>query len=69
MIPQIKEIYDNSSRKELEVLAVSLDTHKEEWLNFIKENNVSWLNASDSKAGIAKLQNHTTFMLHQQYFL
>ncbi len=49
MIPQIKELYDNSTRKELEVLAVSLDTNKIEWAKFLVENNLKWLNASDLK--------------------
>ncbi len=49
MIPEIKDIYDNSSRETLEVLAISLDTNNEEWHNFIDDNGLKWLNASDLK--------------------
>lgn len=49
MIPEIKDIYDNSSREILEVLAISLDTNKEEWHSFIEDNGLMWLNGSDLK--------------------
>ena len=47
MIPKIRDIYKNLNMGELEVLAISLDTNKEEWLNFLKENTLDWLNVSD----------------------
>lgn len=49
IIPKIKELYNNTKRKNFEVLAISLDTNKDDWLNFIKENNLNWLNVSDVK--------------------
>lgn len=49
IIPKIKDIYDNSSREKFEVLAISLDTKIEEWHNFIEDNGLKWLNASDLK--------------------
>jgi len=31
------------------VLAISIDTSKTDWMNFIKSNNLDWLNLSDLK--------------------
>jgi peroxiredoxin len=47
IIPKIRSIYKD--KKRLEVLAISLDTNKFEWLNFIRDNNLNWLNVSDLK--------------------
>ncbi|MEN8193596.1 MAG: thioredoxin-like domain-containing protein [Bacteroidota bacterium] len=49
IMPKLKEIINAQSKGKLEILAISLDTEKEEWLNFIKENELSWLNVSDLK--------------------
>lgn len=49
MLPQIYELYKNQKDKKFEVLAVSIDTSKIEWLNFIRTNKLDWLNVSDLK--------------------
>ena len=47
IIPKINNIY--KKEKDFEVLAISLDTNKFEWINFIKGNNLNWYNVSDLK--------------------
>jgi len=47
IIPKIRSI--SKDKKGLEVLAISLDTNRFEWINFIKDNNLNWLNISDLK--------------------
>jgi peroxiredoxin len=47
LLPQIFTLYKNQKDKHFEVLAVSIDTSKNDWLNFIKANNLDWLNVSD----------------------
>lgn len=47
IIPKISDIYNEQSKNEFEVLAISLDTNREEWLNFIRENSLDWINVSD----------------------
>jgi thiol-disulfide isomerase/thioredoxin len=49
MLPQIYELYKNQKDKKFEVLAVSIDTSKTDWLNFIRTNKLDWLNVSDLK--------------------
>lgn len=49
MLPQINEYYKNQPEKKLEVLAISIDTLKTDWLNFVKTNNLDWINVSDLK--------------------
>jgi peroxiredoxin len=49
LLPQIYDLYKNQKEKKLEVLAISIDTSKADWLNFIRNNNPDWLNASDFK--------------------
>jgi peroxiredoxin len=55
LLPQIYNLYKNQKEKKVEVLAISIDTSKTDWLNFIRNNNLDWLNVSDLKGwnGIA----------------
>lgn len=49
MLPQLSELYRGQKEKKVEVIAVSMDENKTDWLNFVKENNLSWINLSDLK--------------------
>ncbi|OGU84861.1 MAG: hypothetical protein A2W11_12185 [Ignavibacteria bacterium RBG_16_35_7] len=48
LLPQINEFYKSQKEKKFEVLAISIDTSKTDWLNFVKNNNLNnWINACD----------------------
>jgi peroxiredoxin len=47
LLPQIYDLYKNQEEKKIEVLAISIDTTRTDWLNFIRNNNLDWLNACD----------------------
>jgi len=47
LLPQIYDLYKNQEEKKFEVFAISIDTSKTDWLNFIRNNNLDWLNVSD----------------------
>ncbi len=49
LIPELNNFYRNQTEKKFEVMAISLDDKKEDWLNFIKNNNLNWVNVSDLK--------------------
>ncbi|MBS4036080.1 MAG: TlpA family protein disulfide reductase [Ignavibacterium sp.] len=49
MLPQIYNLYKNQKEKKFEVIAISIDTSKTDWLNFIRTNKLDWLNISDLK--------------------
>ena len=49
MLPQIYKLYKDQKENKFEVMAVSIDTSKTDWLNFIKTNKLDWLNVSDLK--------------------
>lgn len=49
MLPKLAQIYNGNSKDKFEVVAVSLDTSKTDWLKFTSENNFKWINASDLK--------------------
>jgi len=50
LLPQINELYKNQKEKKFEVLAISIDSLKADWSNFVKTNNLNdWINASDLK--------------------
>lgn len=49
LLPQINEFYKNQTEKKLAVLAISIDTSKTDWLNFVKNSNLNWINTSDQK--------------------
>ena len=47
LVPEIYKQYENEKNNEFEVLAISIDTSKTDWLKFIKNNNLNWMNVSD----------------------
>jgi len=49
VIPEIKKIYDETDRNKLEVIAISLDTDKKAWKDFIDQNKLNWINFSNLK--------------------
>ncbi len=50
-IPKIKQITDHLLPKELTIIAISLDTSKTEWNNFVNKNQLlSWLHYSEWKS-------------------
>ena len=49
LLPEIYDLYKHEERKDFEVLAVSIDTSRSDWLNYIKANKFDWLNVSDLK--------------------
>jgi peroxiredoxin len=49
LLPEVYKLYENQKKKNVEVLAVSIDTSKTDWLEFIQTNNLNWTNLSDLK--------------------
>jgi peroxiredoxin len=49
LLPVINEFYKSQTETTLEVFAISIDTSKTDWMNFIKTNNLNWKNVSDLK--------------------
>ena len=47
LLPEIYDVYKKQKEKKFEVLAVSIDTSRTDWLNFIRSNSLNWLNVSD----------------------
>jgi thiol-disulfide isomerase/thioredoxin len=49
LIPEIYNLYKNQKEKKFEVMAVSIDTSRTDWLNFVKMDKLNWINVSDLK--------------------
>ena len=47
MMPKLKTWYDKQKIKKLEVVAVSLDTSRNDWLTFVKKEKLNWINVSE----------------------
>lgn len=47
ILPQINEL--QKRKKDFEVVAISLDTNKDEWKNFVDKNKLNFMNVSDLK--------------------
>jgi peroxiredoxin len=47
LLPQVYELYKNQKEKKFEVMAVSIDTSRVDWLQFVRTNNLDWINISD----------------------
>jgi len=48
IVPQVFELYNNQKQKKFEVLAISIDTSRVDWLKYIRDNNLNWYNVSDN---------------------
>lgn len=71
ILPQINEL--KKAKKDFEVVAVSLDTNKDEWKNFIDQNKLDFINTSDLKGWDGTAANEyfiyatpTMFLLDKQ---
>jgi len=49
MLPKVKALYEAQKQKRYEILAVSIDTSRNSWLQTVKDEKFLWLNASDLK--------------------
>lgn len=49
LLPKLNELKKNQNGKKFEVLAISLDTKKEDWFNFVKTSCYNLINVSDLK--------------------
>ncbi len=49
LLPKLKKLYNSQNSKRFEVFAISLDSSRNEWINFVKDNCAGWLNVSDLK--------------------
>ncbi|MBZ0184234.1 MAG: redoxin domain-containing protein [Melioribacteraceae bacterium] len=52
LLPAIHKLY--KEKKSFEVVAVSLDEKKEDWIKFISDNKLDWINISDLKGWESK---------------
>jgi peroxiredoxin len=46
-IPAIQSVYNQYKNKGFEIIGVSVDTDRNDWLSGIKEHNTSWPNVAD----------------------
>jgi len=53
-LPELVKHYNNQKERKIEILAVSLDEKKEEWVKLIKDYKLDWLNVSDLKGWSGK---------------
>lgn len=49
MIPKINDLCKSIDKKKLEIIAVSMDSNKTEWADFVKNIIPNWINVSDQK--------------------
>jgi peroxiredoxin len=54
MMPRVRELYAGQSPKRFEVMAVSIDTSRTAWTNYLKEEKFNWINVSDLKGFYGK---------------
>jgi len=49
MLPQLKSVYNRYNRKDLEVIAISVDDKKADWQKAIQQGGYNWINYSELK--------------------
>ena len=49
MMPQLKELYEKQKPKRWEVMTISMDTSRNEWMTFLHEQKLNWINCSELK--------------------
>lgn len=47
IIPKLVEFYNKNRNNDFYIIAISLDYDRSEWLNYIKQNSLNWINISD----------------------
>ena len=57
IVPEISRLYKKQKENNTEVLAISVDTNKTDWINFVKANKLNWINVSDLKGWYGKAAN------------
>lgn len=55
LINELIKHYNNQKEKKIEVLAVSLDEKKDEWIKIINDYKLDWINVSDLKGWSGKV--------------
>jgi len=68
-IPKIYEYYKKQDKAKFKVLAISLDTSKEEWLNFIDKNNLDWINVNDFTGWNSKVVSDYSIYATPTFFI
>ncbi|MCF6270222.1 MAG: redoxin domain-containing protein [Melioribacteraceae bacterium] len=53
-LPDFVKLYNTQKEKKIEILAVSLDEDRDEWIKLIKDYKLNWLNVSDLKGWSGK---------------
>lgn len=68
LLPEIHKLYKEKSN--FEVVAISLDEKKEDWISFISENNLDWINVSDLKSwGSKAVQDYFIYATPTMFLL
>src|ERR1035437_6942394 len=49
LMPKINGLYKNQDKWKMKILAISIDTSRTDWLNFVRKNNFNLINVSDLK--------------------
>lgn len=49
VLPQIDDLYKKHKREYFEIIAISIDHNKTDWLNAIEQGNYGWINHTDLK--------------------
>jgi len=49
ILPQLEKLYEKYDRKDLEILAISVDSNKKDWEEAIKTKGYTWINYSELK--------------------
>ena len=49
MMPKAKALYEAQNPKRYEILAVSIDTRREDWMQIVNDQKLTWINASELK--------------------
>ena len=47
--PKLKEFYDKYKSKGFEVYAINIESNHDEWIKYIKEHKLNWINVSNSQ--------------------
>jgi peroxiredoxin len=69
LMPQIAYFYRDFKEKGLEVYAVSLDNERKDWISFIRQNRMNWVNVCDFKKWDSPIVSDYFVKKTPQYYL
>jgi len=67
--PELKRVYNKYKTKKFEIVGISIEKNKDNWLKAIKSDSLNWINLIENKMGSGKIASELNIELIPTKFL